>query len=160
MASMSGTAGSVVYNDGTNTVIANIAEWSLDLSQTPVEVTTFGDAASRYVPNLRRATGTFSGSHDGASAVQTSLRSGALNGSTVRLLFYTDATEFVDAVEAYVLDHSPSVSVSGRAGIEYSFQVSKRIETDTNLYNLLLENGDLWLMENGNGWRLENNLEW
>jgi len=149
---LSGTAGSVVYFDGQDTAVGEVREWSLDLSAAPVAVTSFGDAADRYIQNLARATGTFAGNFDAASAVQGSVRSDFLNGQDVRLLLYQDGTAYVDAIEAHVTGYSPAVTVDGSPGVEYEFQVSKRIDTNVGESVLLLEqNGDYVLAEDGAG---------
>jgi hypothetical protein len=155
MGALSGTAGSVVYFAGSDALLGEIREWSLDLSATPVDVTAFGDGAGRYVPNLNRATGSFSGNLDPDNAVQGSVRSDFLNGANVRLLLYHSGTDYVDAIRAHVTGLSPAIGVDGKATVEYEFQVTGLIDTSAGLTRALMESEDLLLNEDGSGIRTD-----
>ncbi len=155
MSALSGTAGSVVYFSGSDAMLGEIREWSLDLSATPVDVTAFGDKAERYVPNLNRATGSFSGNLDPSNSTQGSVRSDFLNGANVRLLLYHSSTDYVDAIRAHVTGFSPSIGVDGKAAVDYDFQVTGIIDTSAGLTRALLENTDLLLNEDGSGIRTD-----
>lgn len=124
MAALSGTAGSVVWNAGAGTVVAEIQEWSLDLSHSPVEVTAFGDNWERYVPSIRGATGSFSGNFDASDAEQSALRNSMLGGSAIALQLYVSGSNYFDVGTAYLTGMSPSVSVDGKADVSFDFQVS------------------------------------
>jgi len=155
MSALSGTAGSVVYFNGADTVIGEVREWTLDLSATPIDVTAFGEAAERYISNINRATGSFSGNLDPSNAVQGSVRSDYLNGANVRLLLFHSGTEYTDALRAHVTGYGPTISVDGKAGIEYEFQVTGVLDTSEGLELLLQEDADLLLMEDGSGIRTD-----
>ncbi len=155
MGALSGTAGSVVYFNGADTVIGEVREWSLDLSATPIDVTAFGEAAERYISNINRATGSFSGNLDTGDAVQGSVRSDYLNGANVRLLLFHSGTEYIDAMKAHITGYGPTISVDGKAGVEYEFQVTGLIDTSEGLALLLQEDDDNLLMEDGSGIRTD-----
>lgn len=121
MAALSGTAGSVVLN---GTAVGEIAEWSLDLRHSPVDVTAFGDNWERYVPSIRGATGSFSGNLDPNSVQQTALRNSMLGGSAVALQLYVSPAAYFNIGTAYLTGMSPAVSVSGKADTSHDFQVS------------------------------------
>ena len=70
----SGTAGSVVYMTGGTALVGAIGEWSLSLSHSPVETTTFGEGWQNYIPSIRGFTGSFSGNFDQSDTQQTALR--------------------------------------------------------------------------------------
>lgn len=155
MSALNGTAGSVVYFSGSDAIVGEIREWTLDLSATPVDVTAFGDGADRFVPNINRATGSFNGNLDPTNAVQGSVRSDYLNGANVRLLLYHSSTHYVDAIKAHITGLSPSIGVDGKATVDYEFQVSGIIDTSAGLTRALLESDDLLLNEDGSGIRTD-----
>lgn len=155
MSALSGTAGSVVYFNGTDTVIGDVREWSLDLSATPIDVTAFGEAAERYISNINRATGSFSGNLDTGNAVQGSVRSDYLNGANVRLLLFHEATSYTDAIRAHITGYGPTISVDGKASIEYVFQVTGILDTSAGLERLLMETDERLLAEDGSGMRTD-----
>lgn len=121
---LSGTAGSIVYMTGGTTTAGAIAEWSLSLSHSPVETTTFGDQWQNYIPSLRNATGSFSGNLDTGDAVQGSLISSALGGSAIALRCYVSPTKYYNVGTAYITGHGPSISNDGKAETSFDFQVS------------------------------------
>lgn len=124
MGALSGTAGSVVYTTGGTTAVGEIAEWSLDLRHSPVDVTAFGDNWERYVPSIRGATGNFSGNFDPSDAVQTSLRNAMLGGSAVSLRLYVGPSNYFAVGTAYLTGMNPAVGVTGKADTAHNFQVS------------------------------------
>lgn len=121
MAALSGTAGSVVLN---GTAVGEIAEWSLDLRHSPVDVTAFGDNWERYVPSIRGATGSFAGNLDPDSTQQTLLRNAMLGGSAISLQLYVSASKYFNVGTCYLTGLSPAVSVAGKADTSHDFQVS------------------------------------
>jgi len=121
MAAISGTAGSVTL---AGTLVAEIAEWSLDLSMSPVDVTAFGDNWAKYVASIRNATGSFSGNHDGASVQQTALRNAMLGGSAVAFALHVNGTSEYNVGTAFLTGVTPSVSQTGAAAMSFNFQVS------------------------------------
>lgn len=155
MSALSGTAGSVVYFSGVDTVVGEIREWTLDLSTTPIDVTSFGEEANRYIQNLNRATGSFSGNLDPNNATQGSVRSDYLNGANVRLLLYHSSTDYTDALKAHVTGFGPSISVDGQATVSYDFQVTGIIDTSAGLGRILDESDSLVLAEDGSGIRAD-----
>ena len=121
MAALSGTAGSIV---AAGTAVGEMAEWSLDIGHSPVQVTAFGDVWEEYIPSLRNATGTFSGNFDTSNTVQTALTNAMLGGSAVALSFYVSPTKYFAAGTAYLTGMSPAISVAGKADVSYNFQAS------------------------------------
>ena len=160
MGALSGTAGSVVYFNGIDNVFGEIREWSLDLSATPINVTAFGDTSEKFVQNLARATGAFSGNLDPSHGVQGSVRSDFLTGANVRLLFYYTGSDYVDAIKAHITGISPTVSVDGKADLSYDFQVTGVLDTSVGLERLLMESADTLLMEDGSGVRMDVVNQW
>lgn len=127
MAALSGTAGSVVYMTGGTTTVGEIAEWSLDLSHSPVDATSFGNNWAKYVPSIRNATGTFSGNFDSSDSVQGSLINAMLGGSAVAFRLYVDGTKYFNIGTAYLTGMGPSISQTGKADVSYSFQNSAAV---------------------------------
>ena len=121
MAAISGTAGSVTIG---TVLVGEIAEWSLDIGHSPVEVTAFGDNWQEYIPSLRNATGSFAGNFDTSDTAQTTLINSMLGGSAVALRCYVGTAKYFNAGTAYLTGLSPSISVAGKADVSYSFQVS------------------------------------
>lgn len=124
MAALSGTAGSVVYMTGGTTKVGEITEWSLDLSHSPVETTSFGDEWQEYIPSLRNATGSFSGNFDHSDTAQASLISSMLGGSAVAFRLYVNPTKYFNVGTAYLTGHGPSIANDGKGETSYDFQVS------------------------------------
>jgi hypothetical protein len=121
MAALSGTAGSVVV--GTVNV-GEIAEWSLDLSHSPVETTAFGDNWQEYIPSLRGASGSFSGNFDSADTAQTTLTNSMLGGSAIAVKAYVSATKYFNVGTAYLTGQANAISVAGKGDVSWNFQVS------------------------------------
>lgn len=126
MGALSGTAGSVVLMPGT-VVIGEIAEWSLDLSHSPVDVTAFGDDWARYVPSIRNATGSLSGNFDSADSGQSSLLQAMLGGSAVAFRLFVSPTKYFNIGTAYLTGVGPSISQTGKGDVSYSFQNSAEV---------------------------------
>lgn len=127
MALLSGTAGSVVYMTGGTTNVGGIAEWSLDLAHSPVEVTAFGNNWEKYVPSVRGATGRFMGNFDHADTAQGNLISAMLGGSAIALRLYLDGTKYFNIGTAYLSGMSPAISQKGKGDNAFSFQVSDAV---------------------------------
>jgi hypothetical protein len=121
---LSGTAGSVVYMTGGTTTVGSIAEWSLDLSHSPVETTAFGDVWQNYIPSLRNATGSFSGNFYDGDTAQGNLISSMLAGSAVAFRLYVSGSKYFNVGTAYLTGHGPSISNDGKAETSFDFQVS------------------------------------
>ena len=118
MAALAGLSGSVKI--GSNTV-AEVAEWSLDVGLDTADVSAFGDSWKRYVAGLRSWSGSFTGRWDmtdtnGQAALQTAI----LNGTTVALRLYVDATKYYSGT-AFITGSSPSATVSGTVDVDFSF---------------------------------------
>lgn len=160
MTALSGLAGSVIWFDGSDAVVGEIAEWSLDLSGAVVAVTAFGDGDDRYVPNLARATGTFSGNFDPEDSGQAAMRSALANGTPVRLILASTAADYVDTLAAFVTGGKPAIGVSGKVQMSYDFQVRGRVDTSVGLALLLQEDDDLVLLEDGAGIRIDTVTQW
>lgn len=124
MGALSGTAGSVVYMTGGTTLIEEMAEWSLDLSHSPVDVTAFGDNWAEYVPSIRNATGSFSGNWDGTATTQGNLNNAMLGGSAVALRLYLNGSKYYNIGVAYLTGQTNGISQTGKADVSWNFQVS------------------------------------
>lgn len=121
MAALSGTAGSVV---AAGTVVGEMAEWSLDLSHSPVEVTSFGDNWQEYIASIRGATGSFSGNFDSADTMQGVLVNSMLGGSAVALKLYVSTTKYFNIGTALLTGQTNGISVAGKGEASWNFQVS------------------------------------
>jgi hypothetical protein len=121
MAALSGTAGSVV---AAGTVVGEMTEWSLDLSQSPVEVTAFGDNWQEYIASIRSAQGSFSGNFDSADATQTVLTNAMLGGSAIALKLYVSSAKYFNIGTALLTGQNNAISVAGKADAGWNFQVS------------------------------------
>lgn len=124
MSALSGTAGSAVYMTGGTTVIGEITEWSLDMSSSPVDVTSFGDNWERVLPSIRGATGSISGNFDPADTAQASLINAFLGGSVVALRLYVSGSKYFNIGTAVPTGLSPAISQTGKADTAYNFKVS------------------------------------
>lgn len=131
MAQYSGTAGSALYLDGTvPTTIGEIAEWSLDLSMSPVDTTAFGDTWEEAIPSIRAATGSFSGNFDMTDLPQLAMMNSFLGGSAVslQLVFGTAATNsYWEILTAYYTGATTGISVTGKGDVSYNFKASGSI---------------------------------
>ena len=121
---ISGTLGSVVYMTGGTAQVGSIKEWSLNISHSPVETTTFGEAWQNYIPSLRNGTGSFSGNADNSDSAQTSLRNALLGGSAIALRLYDGTASYWTVGTAYITGHGPAISNEGKGETSYDFQIS------------------------------------
>lgn len=120
---LSGTAGSVVVFNGTvPTVVGEIAEWSLDISHSPVETTAFGDNWADYVPSIRNATGSFQGNLAPGNTGQNVLGSAILDAAEISLDLMVDGSVGYRITKAYLTTFGPAVSQTGKADTSYNFQ--------------------------------------
>lgn len=120
---ISGNAGSVIVYSGTvPTVVGEIAEWSLDISHSPVETTAFGDNWADYVPSIRNATGSFQGNHAEGDAGQVVLDTAILDATSIALDLMMDGSVGYSISKAYLTSKSASISQTGKADTSYNFQ--------------------------------------
>ena len=127
---LSGTAGKVVWTVNAINTIEEIAEWSLNVSHTPVDVTTFGDAWEHSVPSMRSATGSFSGNHMngvGNADMQNNVRNSMLGGLAFSLRLYVDTNFYYNIETAYFTGQTDSSSSTGKADASWDFQVSGEV---------------------------------
>lgn len=120
---LSGMGGSVVYMTGGTTVVGEINEWSIDISMSPTEVSAFGDNWKRSIPNIRAASGSFSGNHATDETAQTSLRNAMLGGSAIALRL-NEGTAYWNIGTAYLTGHGRSISHQGKAETSFDFEPS------------------------------------
>lgn len=123
MASLSGTAGSVVLMTGGTTNIVGIGEWSLDIGGEAVEITAFGNQWREYITGLKDYTFNFSGRGD-TDASQATLRTAILAGSVLAFRLYDSDTTYWNISSAVFTGMGPSISYDGRAEASYDFQGS------------------------------------
>jgi hypothetical protein len=133
---ISGTAGSVVVG---GTVVGEMAEWSLDLTHSPVEITAFGDVWMQYIPSLRGATGSFSGNFDSADAGQNILETAIKNGTEVSIGLWMDATTRFET-RALLTGVGDGVTVDGADTALWDFTATR---------GMAFELPRLWLLEDG-----------
>jgi predicted secreted protein len=117
MAVIKGNAGALKLT--TNTV-AELKDWSLEVSQDYVDTTAFGDTFREQTPTFASWSASASGSWDitdtnGQAALQTAW----LAGSTVTPRFYVDSTHYYSGL-AYV-SANISAAVDNVVTISYSF---------------------------------------
>lgn len=117
MAVLKGNAGALKLS--TNTV-AEMQNWSVEVSQDYVDTTSFGDTFREQTPTFASWTASASGKLDitdtnGQNALQTAW----LAGSTVTPRFYVDSSHYFDGL-AYV-SATVSAAVDGICEVQYSF---------------------------------------
>lgn len=117
MAVLNGYSGNAKV--GTNAV-AEMDKWSLTFDRNLVDTAAFGDTWEEKTATLGKWSGTFSGRLDNTDTNgHIALRTAALNGTTVTLRFYEDATHYYSGT-AYV---TPNIDaeVNGVVTASYSF---------------------------------------
>lgn len=140
----SGTAGSVSIS---GTIIGEVAEWALDVEQTPVTTTAFGVEWESVIDSIRGASGTFSANTDPDDAGQTALTTALHNGQSVSLRLWLDAISRFE-LSGYLTDESDGVTVDGADTTVYDYVMSGNLTYATLRY-ALLEDGDNILCEDG-----------
>lgn len=121
MAQIAGKTGSVKL--GANTV-AELDNWNLSIDVDMLEITKFLDSAKGYIAGLYAWNGKASGRFDQTDATgQAALQTALLNGTTVALKLYVNATNSYSGT-AFVKSMNPKASVSGTVEVEFSFQGS------------------------------------
>lgn len=147
---LSGTAGSVTIS---GTIIGEVAEWSLDIGQTPVTTTSFGREWETVIDSLRDASGTFSANTDTGDAGQALLQTALSTGQSVALRLWLDGQSRFE-LSGYLTDESDGVTVGGADTTVWDYVMSGQLTYATLRY-ALLENGDNILLENGDDLKLE-----
>lgn len=143
---LSGTAGSVVVG---GTVVGEMAEWTFDISHSPVEVTAFGDEWTHLIAGLQGATGSFSGNFDSADTGQGVLRAALEDGTKIRIGLWLDATTRLEA-QALLTGSDDGVTVDGQDTVLWDFMATGQIT-----YEL----PRLWLLEDGAALLWEDNSQ-
>lgn len=120
MAAIAGRTGSVKLSANT---VAEISDWSLDISIDNAEETDFGDTWKEFLYTLRSASGSFTGRFDpsdtnGHAALQTEALSGT---SGVSLRLYINGMNYYSGT-ALLTGFQPKASVSGLVEVTYNFQ--------------------------------------
>ena len=124
MAYMSGTAGSVVYMTGGTTRVGGLSEWSMSISMSTVETTSFSDQFDTFVPSTRAASGSFTGSWDPTDTAQTSMVNAALGGSAVALKLYTNGSAYWNIGTAYLNSMETGISQKGKGDLSFNYTAS------------------------------------
>ena len=119
MAIFSGTAGQVTFSAG-GEKIEELREWSLDLSQSAVDVSSFSKSWTESISGIRNFSGSFSGNFSDETHQSTALNDliGSNVGVFVRLRT-TFLTYFSGTV--FLTGSNPSVSYDGAVQTTYSF---------------------------------------
>lgn len=111
----------LVYMGSTGTGVATsvigLTQWSIDMSQDMIEVTGFGDSNKQYVPGLRDAKGSFSGTWDDT---ETKIYAAANSADGTKIYLYPSSSKLASYFygPAWVtfsmsVDSGGKVSVSG-----------------------------------------------
>jgi predicted secreted protein len=117
MAVLKGNAGNIKLS--TNAV-AEMKDWSLEVTQEFVDTTAFGDTMREQTATFASWSGSASGSYDITDTQgQLALQTAWLAGTTVTPRFYTDASKYYTGL-AYV-NASISAAVDGVVNISYTF---------------------------------------
>lgn len=89
---VAGKNGKVVIGSGTDTVVASIKNWSLELSLETLETTALGDDWKNYITGLKEWTASSEGDYvvPTDTAGQGALQGAFLNGETVTVKLYVD----------------------------------------------------------------------
>lgn len=100
MAAIAGKGGSAKI--GANT-IAEVTSWSLDISSDMLDSTSLGDNWREFIAGLKGATGSVEVKWDIPNDTngQTALQNAILNGTTVTLNLYVNATKYYSG-SAYI----------------------------------------------------------
>ncbi len=118
MPATAGKSGKVMI--GANTV-ALLDDWKFDGDRKLIPVTSFGDDWEKFVAGLASATGTANGKCDMSDINgQLAMHNAWLNGTTVALKLYIDATHYWSGT-AWINKVSPSASISDKSAISFSF---------------------------------------
>lgn len=122
----SGTAGSVVLNQGTagTARVGWITEWSLDKTRTTVQTTSFGQDNSTVIGGIKSATGSFSGSFADDDSGQDALLDAFENGTYVRLQLYVGTAGHFNIGSALIVNYAPTTNAEGKADISYDFEAN------------------------------------
>ena len=147
---LGGTAGSVTVG---GTIVGEVAEWALDIAQSPVMTTAFGDVWDRAIAAMKGASGTFAANTDAADAMQTVLRDAVEDGQSVALRLWLDAQSRFE-MSAYLTDESEGVTVDGADTTVFDFVMTGQLTYATLRY-ALLEDGENILVEDGDDLKLE-----
>lgn len=118
MATYQGFNGNVKV--GANTV-AEISEFSLDITRDMVETQSFGDSWKEMTSTLASWSGTFTGRWDMSDTNgQAALQSALTGGTSVTLNLFTDATKKYSGT-AFITQVSVGASVDGVVEADFSF---------------------------------------
>lgn len=147
---LSGTAGSVTIS---GTIVGEVAEWALDIEQTPVTTTVFGSQWDSILDSIRAASGTFSANTDTGDAGQALLETALSEGQSVSLRLWLDGQSRFE-LSGYLTDESDGVTVDGADTTVWDYVMSGQLTYATLRY-ALLENDDNVLLENGDDLKLE-----
>ena len=128
-------------------------EWALDIGQTPVTTTKFGQQWETVISSLREVSGTFSANTDTDDAGQALLMAALSEGQSVALRLWLDAQSRFE-LSGYLTDESDGVTVDGADTTVWDYVMSGQLTYATLRY-ALLESGDNILLENGDDLKLE-----
>lgn len=122
MAQLIGYAGKVTL--GANTA-AELKNWKMDLSADMQDVTAFSTTGWKaFLAGLKEWSGSAEGNFDMTDTNgQLALQNALLNGTSVALKLYVDATRYYSGT-AFVKKVAPEASVDGVVSIAFDFQGS------------------------------------
>lgn len=122
MATLIGYAGKVVISAAT---VAELSNWKMDLSADMADVTAFSTTGWKSnIPGLKEWSGSAEGNFDMSDTNgQLALQNALLNGTSVALKLYVDATHYYSGT-AYVKKIAPEAAVDDVVKVSFDFQGS------------------------------------
>ena len=131
---IAGKNGKVVIGSSTTEKVVGIKNWSLELSLETLETTALGEDWKKYISGLKEWTASSEGDYGVPTdtAGQKALQTAFLNGTTVTVKMYVDATNYYQG-EAYIsslsiedpVDDVVSISIEFTGSGALSFEVGE-----------------------------------
>lgn len=119
MAVLVGYGGAVKVGTAT---VAELGEWSLDITLNTEETQSFGDQWKEFTGTLKEWSGSCSGRWDMSDTTgQRAMQDALLGGTTVSLKLYTDSTKNYSGT-ALITKITPSATVDGVVEVSFDFQ--------------------------------------
>lgn len=100
---VAGKNGKIVINEDNTKTVAAIKNWSLELSLETLETTALGDDWKKYITGLKEWSASAEGNYEVPTddEGQAALQSAYMNGTTVTVKLYVDATSYYEGT-AYI----------------------------------------------------------
>lgn len=129
---VAGKNGKVVVGSSSTTKVVGIKNWSLELSLETLETTALGDDWKNYITGLKEWTASSEGDYEVPvdTAGQAALQTAYLNGATVVVKLYVDATNYYMG-EAYISSLSIEDPVDDVVSISIEFTGTGALSFET-----------------------------